>query len=69
VERAAVKYYVKIESRDGVDMPTTPEPMELGQVGKHITNLLVLYGAQGYFSNCRAERIPVGELEFRIVPE
>lgn len=64
-----MKYFVMIESRDGVQMPTTPEPMDMTHVGEHIELRLSIYRRQGYFSNARQERIPVDSLEFRIVPE
>lgn len=65
-----MKYFVLIDSRDGVEnIPTTPEPMELAEVGAHIEQRLALYRVQGFFSNARREHLPVDSLEFRIVPE
>lgn len=64
-----MKYYVLIESRDDCDLPTTPEPMHLSQIGEHLARTVGMYERQGYFSNCRQERIPIAALTFRIVPE
>lgn len=64
-----MKYYVIPESRDGCALPTTPDPMPLCDVGTHLDLWLHRFDLQGYFSNCRQERIPLHELSFRVVPE
>jgi hypothetical protein len=64
-----MKYYVIPESLDGCTQPTTPEPIPLEVVSSHITVWLDRFHLQGYFSNCRQERIPLNELSFRVVPE
>ena len=64
----ATRYYVIAESRDDSELPTTPEPMEIEEVGQHIAQFLAVRRAQGYFLNCGQERIPLHALSFRIVP-
>jgi hypothetical protein len=63
-----MKYYVIAETRDDCELPTTPEPMELELIGQHIAEFLAMRRAQGFFLNCRQERIPLGTLCFRVVP-
>lgn len=62
-----MKYYVIAETRDDCEVPTTPEPMELESVGQHIAEFLAIRRAQGFFLNCRQERIPLEKLGFRLV--
>lgn len=64
------RYYVIPQSLDGCDLPTTPEPMELRNVGAHIDRWLRTFELKGqpYFSNCRQEHIPLDELEFKLAP-
>ncbi len=63
-----MKYYVIAETRDDCELPTTPEPMELELIGQHIAGFLAMRRPQGFFLNCRQERIPLDMLGFRIVP-
>jgi hypothetical protein len=64
-----VRYFVFPDSRDGCDIPTQPEPVELENVGAHIAIWLDRFHQQGYFSNARQERIPLDRLSFRLEPE
>jgi hypothetical protein len=63
-----MKYHAIPETFDGCEMPTAPEPMELEELGKHLAQWLKRYEHQGYFSNCRQERIPLDEIGFTILP-
>jgi hypothetical protein len=69
--RCFVKYFVVPNLQDGTDLPTQPVPMDLDTVGKHIRIWLEarLKHNGGYVSNCRMERMPVGAISFRVVPE
>jgi hypothetical protein len=63
-----MKYYVIAETRDDCELPTTPQPMDLESVGQHIAEFLAMRRPQGFFLNCRQERIPLDMLGFRVVP-
>jgi hypothetical protein len=63
-----MKYFVIPNTRDGCDSPTQPVPVELAQVGEHIQQWLGRFKRQGYFSNCKQERIPLGAISFRVEP-
>lgn len=63
------KYFASVNSRDGVCLPTQNEAMPLEAMGAHLVEFLKRYEHQGYFSNCRQERIPLDELTFTIAPE
>jgi hypothetical protein len=63
-----VKYHIYPESKDGIEMPFTPEPLDLREAFKHLALRIELYEQQGNFTNANMERIPVSELAFRLVP-
>lgn len=63
------RYFILPESQDDCAFPTTPEPIAPWELGEHFHTQLEGWQQQGYFSNCRQERIPIAELSFRIVPE
>jgi hypothetical protein len=67
--RCKVKYFVIPNSLDGCEIPTVPEPIELELIASHLKWWLQRFVVQGYFSNCKQERIPLYELEFRLQPE
>ena len=64
-----MKYYAIPETRDGCELPTTPEPMLLEEIGAHLAVWLDRFRLQGYYSNCKQERIPLDGISFRIQPE
>lgn len=62
-----MKLYIAIPNTgDGCSMPTSPEAMPLADIGAHLERWLKGYEHQGYFSNCRRERIPLDKLTFTI---
>lgn len=61
-------YFVCPDGRDDCEIPTSPDPMPLCEVGAHIAILRKMYLRQGYFSNARQERIAPSELCFKLVP-
>lgn len=63
------RYFASVNSRDGVSLPTQQEAIPLAEMGAHLVAFLKRYEKQGYFSNCRQERIPLDELTFTIAPE
>jgi hypothetical protein len=64
-----MRYFVIPESLDDCEFPTMPEPVELKHVGSHIEWWLARYKAQGHYTNCNMQRIPLHELEFHLRPE
>jgi hypothetical protein len=64
-----MKYYVVPESRDNCAMPTMPDAVPVQHIGTHIEWWLARFQQQGYYSNARQQRIPLGQLSFRLVPE
>lgn len=64
-----MKYYIIPQSLDGCDLPTQPEALPIEEIGTHLAQWLEPRQRQGYFSNCKMERIPIDKLEFRLVPE
>jgi hypothetical protein len=63
-----VKYHIYPESKDGIEMPFTPKPLDLREAFEHLALRIALYEQQGNFTNANMERIPVSELTFRLVP-
>ena len=64
-----MKYFVIPETLDGCEIPTIPEPVELKDIPSHLKWWLSRFSHQGYFSNCKLQRIPLHELGFRLQPE
>jgi hypothetical protein len=64
-----MKYHIIPDSRDGCTQAIAPEPVPLTKVGAHIARWKAQYDRQGYFSNCRQERLPLDRMEFRLVPD
>jgi hypothetical protein len=64
-----LKYFVITESRDNCELPLMPVALPLDECAKVITKRVSMWQLQGYYFNCKQERIPVGELCFRLVPE
>jgi hypothetical protein len=62
-------YHIIPETKDGVQLPISPDPCRLTDVGPHIAEWISRYQHQGYFSNCNQERLYLDELAFAIVPE
>lgn len=65
--RAAL-YNIIPETKDGVQMPIVPEPVELGRVSDVIAEWKSRYAHQGYFSNCNREHLYLDEMVFALVP-
>ena len=63
-----MKYHVYPESKDGIEMPFTPEPLDLREAFEQLALRIALYEQQGNFTNANMERIPMSELAFRLVP-
>lgn len=71
-----MKYFVIPESQDGCAFPTTPEGIELSEVGAHIQRFLDTLalnskqmGRPASFSNSNREYIPLTELAFTLRPD
>lgn len=62
-------YYAIPQVHDDCPMQTACEPMPLAELGVHLAEWLQRYEAQGYFSNCKCERIPLDQISFLIQPE
>jgi hypothetical protein len=63
-----VKYHIYPESKDGIKMPFTPEPLDLREAFEHLALRIATYEQQGHFTNANMERMPMSELAFRLVP-
>ena len=63
-----MKYHVYPESKDGIEMPFTPEPLDLREAFEQLALRIALYEQQKNFTNANMERIPISELAFRLVP-
>jgi len=63
-----VKYHIYPESKDGIKMPFTPEPLDLREAFEHLALRIAMYEQQGNFTNANMERMPMSELAFRLVP-
>jgi hypothetical protein len=63
-----VKYYIYPESKDGIEMPFTPEPLDLRETFEHLALRIAAYEQKGHFTNANMERIPMSELAFGVVP-
>ena len=61
-----VYVYVTPDTHDGCPMPTTPDPMPVEQVGKHINEWLAQYSDQGYYRNARQQPIPLTHITFKV---
>jgi hypothetical protein len=61
-------YNIIPETKDGVQLPISPTPCELAQVGQHIVEWIARYKHQGYYSNCNHEHLYLNEMAFAIVP-
>ena len=62
-----MKVYVYPLAGDGIDnIATQPDPVELATVGQHIERWLDLYRRQGYYFNANMERVPLGEVRFKL---
>ena len=63
-----MKYHAYPESKDGIEMPFTPEPLDLREAFEHLALRIAAYEQNGHFTNANMERIPISELAFRLVP-
>jgi hypothetical protein len=61
-------YNIIPETKDGVQMPIVPEPVELSRVSDVIAEWKARYAHQGYFSNCNREHLYLDEMVFALVP-
>jgi hypothetical protein len=61
-------YNIIPETKDGVQMPLVPEPVELSRVSDVIAEWKARYAHQGYFSNCNREHLYLDEMVFALVP-
>jgi hypothetical protein len=64
-----MKYFVFPDTQDGCQIATRPWPVELRHVGQHIAAWKSRFARQGYFSNCKKQRLSLDAMQFRIVPE
>lgn len=58
------KYFIIVDADDDNDMPTEPRPCLLAEVPAKIEQFLKRYEIQGYYCNCRQDRIPLGDVKF-----
>ena len=63
-----MKYHVYPESKDGIEMPFTTEPLDLREAFEQLALRIALYEQQGNFTNANMERIQISDLAFRLVP-
>jgi len=63
-----VKYHIYPESKDGIEMPFTSEPLDLREAFEHLALRIAAYEQNGHFTNANMERIPMSEFAFRLVP-
>ena len=61
------KYFAIVNAGDNNTLPTQNDPLPLRKIGSHLESFLQRYRAQGYFFNCRMERVPLDKLSFTIV--
>jgi hypothetical protein len=62
-------YYVIPDAGDNCPVQINCEPVPLSQVSDVMVEFLGRYERQGYFSNCKQERIPLDQLKFTVEPE
>lgn len=62
-----MKVHIYPMAGDGIDnISTSPEPIELAEVGQHLEDWLRIRIRQGFYSNARQQRIPIAELQFKL---
>lgn len=62
-------YFAIVHAKDDNTMPTEPDPRPLAQMSNHLIEWLVRYQVQGYYSNCKQERVPLDQISFTIISE
>lgn len=62
-------YYVIPIANDGNTLATTPRPMPICEVSEHMEAWRKQFKHQGYFFNCKQERVPLFQLSLLVVTE
>jgi hypothetical protein len=62
------RYYVIPDTADGSHLPTQPDAILPDEISREIICFLARYDRQGYYLNCKQERVPLNRIAFRVEP-